>query len=90
MPDKIIGQQQPVVNINADDCDSLYCLNCKKLGKDYLQFRPVVEFKIVPMTMSPDGRQHVMGMTCYVCTKCGGKLVDPDSKRVIMKIEQVA
>ena len=78
MNDQLIGQppinQQVTVNLN--DCVNMYCLNCKKLGKNREKFNSVTMFKVIPRTLSPTGKESIVTITQFVCRKCGNILKD--------------
>ena len=88
MDQPLIGQQplKQQVKVNLDDCESLYCRSCKKLGKDRDGFKAIIRFKVIPRTMSPDGTEKIVSMIQYSCTKCG-MLLTNDKGEIINRIE---
>ena len=88
MNQQLIGQKpiKQQVKVDLNDCVSLFCRSCKKLGKDRDKFKAIIRFKVIPMTMSPDGKERIVSMIQYVCTKCG-MLLTNDKGEVINRIE---
>jgi len=82
-----IGGKQQQIKVNLDDCTDVLCPACKKLGKEYTKFKPVVRFKVVPATLSPEGRELIVPVINYACMKCGNLLID-DNGRIVGKIER--
>jgi len=77
------NNRQQQIKVNLDDCPSLFCPNCRKLHKDQGNFRPLVRFKVVPATLSPSGREMLVPIIQYFCSKCGGQLKDENQIPVI-------
>lgn len=74
--------QQQQINVDLAQCDTACC----PCGNPI--FRQALMAKILPALMSPSGRDTVINVPLYQCTKCGKAFMPEDMAKFAMTQEQ--